>query len=153
MSAIDRFASATANPLLVASRLLLGLFLIWLGLTKLVPGWGNYDVDAVQTMQAFTYGKLDGQIGLYLIGGWQVLTGLAVCIIPALRLAIVLLWLLLALYVVLVAFHLPALFEDGLPTPFAAMTLRNALLTFVALAIASYSLKAAGPATKKAPAQ
>lgn len=149
MSAIDSFASATANPLLVLTRLLIGLFLIWLGLTKIVPGWGHFDADAVQLMNTMTGGRLDGQVGLYLIGGWQVLTGLALCIIPALRLAVILLWLLLALFVVLVVFHLSAVYEGGAPTAFAGMMLRNFLLTLAGLAIASYSVKVAGPAQKK----
>ena len=151
MSAIDRFASATANPLLVLTRLLIGLFLIWLGLTKIVPGWGSFDADATQLMGTLSMGKLDGQIGLYLLGGWQVLSGLALCIIPALRLAVVLLWLLLVLFVLVVVFHLPALYDGGVPTVFAGVVLRNVLLGLAGLAIASYSVKVAGPSQKPAP--
>jgi hypothetical protein len=147
MSAIDRFASATANPLLVLSRLVIGLFLVWLGLTKIIPGWAPFEGDAQLLMSTMTQGKLDGQIGIWLIGGWQVIAGLALCILPALRLAIILLWLQLALFGVVVAFHLSALHDgSGLPTLFAHMMLRNAVITFVGLAIASHSVMVFGPA-------
>ena len=150
MSAIDRFASATANPLLVLSRLLIGLFLVWLGLTKIIPGWAPFEGDAQLLLSTMTQGKLDGQIGIWLIGGWQVLAGLALCIVPALRLAIILLWLQLALLGVVVYFHLGALHDgSGLPTLFAHMMLRNTVITFVGLAIASHSVMVFGPAQAK----
>jgi len=153
MAAIDRFASATASPLLVLTRLLIGIFLVWLGLTKIIPGWAPFDADAVQLMNTLTGGKLDGQIALYLIGGWQIITGVALCIIPALRLAIILLWLLLGLFLMLVVFNLSAVYQSGAPTAFAGMLMRNFLLTLAGLAIASYSVKVAGPAKPKAEPQ
>lgn len=142
MSAIDRIASATANPLLVLTRLLLGLFFVWLGLTKLVPGWNAFETEGAALLTAMAQGKFDGQIALYLIGGWQVIAGLALCVVPAIRLSLVLLFLLLALYGLLVAFSLPALHDsNGLPTAFAELTLRNALLTIAALAVAAHTIR------------
>ena len=38
-SAYPRLISSSATPLLVLSRLLIGLFLIWIGLCKIIPGW------------------------------------------------------------------------------------------------------------------
>ena len=150
MSAIDRLASVTANPLLVLSRLVIGLFLVWLGLTKIIPGWAPFEADAQLLLSTMTQGKLDGQIGIWLIGGWQVIAGLALCILPALRLAIILLWLQLALFGVVVAFHLNSLHDgSGVPTPFANMMLRNAVITLVGLAIASHSVMVFGPAKAK----
>jgi hypothetical protein len=142
MPAFDRFVSATANPMLVTTRLLIGLFLVWVGLAKLIPGWNPLDSDSVSFLGTVTQGKLDGQIGLYLIGGWQIIAGLALCIVPALRLAVILLWLLIALYIGIIAFHLPALLDaNHQPTLLASLTLRNALLTFAGAGIASWSVK------------
>ncbi len=150
MSIFRPLASATANPLLVLTRLLIGLFLIWLGLTKVVPGWGHFDADATALVQALALDHIDGRIGLYVIGGLQILTGAALCVVPALELAVALLWLLLALYLLVVVFHLPALRDaNGLPTLFAGSMLRNALLTIAGLAVASYSVKFAPPPQRK----
>ena len=142
MSVFDRFISASANPMLVTCRLLIGLFLVWIGLTKLIPGWNPLDSDSIAFLGTMTQGKLDGQIGLYLIGGWQIIAGLALCIVPALRLAVILLWLLIALYILVIVTHLPALLDaNHQPTLLASLTLRNALLTFAGAAIASWSVK------------
>jgi hypothetical protein len=142
MSAFDRLVSVTANPMLVACRLLIGLFLVWIGLTKLIPGWNPLDAESIAFLGTVAQGKLDGQIGIYLVGGWQILAGLALCIVPALRLAVILLWLLLVLYAVIIVFHLPALFAvDHQPTLLASLALRNALLTLAGAAIASWSVK------------
>jgi uncharacterized membrane protein YphA (DoxX/SURF4 family) len=142
MSAFDRAVAATAHPLLVLTRLLIGLFLIWVGLTKCVPGWNPLDSDSQAFLGAVVQGHVNPQIALWLIGGWQILTGLTLCIVPSLRLSIVLMWLLLVLYGLIIGFHVTELFDsNGLPTAFAGLALRNCLLTLAGLAIASYTVK------------
>ena len=151
MSAIHALASATANPLIILTRLLLGLFFIWLGLTKVIPGWSIYEGDSMVLMSTFSEGKIDGQVGLYVLGGMQILTGLALCIVPALELSFVLLWLLLGLYVALVVVHSASLRgSDGLPTALAHLVLRNGLLVMAGLAIAGHTIKVSQPKAKPA---
>ena len=151
MSALHAFASATANPLLVITRLLLGLFLVWLGVTKLIPDWNSHEVDAALLMSAFTGGKIDAQVGMYLLGGVQVVTGLALCIVPALELSFLLLWVLMGLYITLGVLHHSDLFVDYFPTPLAQLIIRNCLLTLAALAVAAYTIKVAAPKAKPTP--
>jgi len=148
MSAIHAFASASANPLLVVTRLLLGLFLVWLGVTKLVPGWGIHEGDATLLMSVFTGGKIDGQVGMYLLGGVQVITGLTLCIVPALKMSFIFLWILMGLYVALGVLHTSELVEKNFPTPLAQLIIRNCLLTLAALAVAAYTIKVAAPTAK-----
>lgn len=151
MSAIHAFAAATANPLIIITRLVLGLFFIGLGLTKVIPGWNIYESDSVTLMTMFAEGKIDGQVGVYVLGGLQILTGLALCIIPALEFSFVLLWLLFALFVALVVLHHAALISDnGVPTALAQVVLRNALLVLAALAIAAHTIKVSQPKAKPA---
>lgn len=151
MSALHAFASATANPLLVITRLLLGLFLVWLGVTKLVPGWNSYEGDALLLMSVFTGGKIDGQVGMYLLGGVQVITGLAMCIVPALEMSLLLLWILMGLYVALGVLHSSELLEKNFPTPLAQLIIRNCLLTMAALAVAAHTIHVTAPQAKPTP--
>ena len=151
MSAIHAFASATANPLLVSTRLVLGLFFVWLGVTKLVPGWNSHEVDAALLMTAFTGGKIDAQVGMYLLGGVQVITGLAMCIVATLEFSFLLLWILMGLYVTLGVLHMSDLFVDNFPTPLAQLIIRNCLMTLAALAVAAYTIKVAAPKAKPTP--
>lgn len=142
MSAFDRAVAATAHPLLVLTRLLIGLFLVWIGLAKCIPGWNPLDGEAQALLGSVTQGHLDPQIALWLIGGWQILTGLTLCIVPSLRLSIVLMWLLLVLYGLVIGFHVTELIDaKGQPTAFAGLALRNCLLTLAGLGIASYAIK------------
>ncbi len=148
MSPVHSLASVTANPLIVFTRLLLGLFFVWLGLTKLIPGWASFEGDAVALLGGLTHGTIDSQLALYVLGGVQVITGLTLCIVPAINLAVILLWLLLALYGALVVTQLPAMLDDKhLPTVFAQMILRNILLTIAALAVASHTIRVSAPKT------
>ena len=151
MSTIHAFASASANPLLVITRLLLGLFLVWLGVTKLVPGWSSHEGDAALLMTAFTGGIIDAQMGMYLLGGVQVITGLALCIVPALEMSFLLLWILMGLYVALGVLNISDLFDKSFPTPLAQLLIRNCLLTLSALAVAAYTIKVAAPKAKPTP--
>jgi hypothetical protein len=151
MSAIHALASATANPLIILTRLLLGLFFIWLGLTKVIPGWSIYESDSTLLIATFAEGKIDGLVGLYVLGGLQMVTGLALCIVPALELSFVLLWLLLGMYVALFVLHAASLHAgDGLPTPLAHLILRNGLLIMAGLAIAAHTIRVSQPKTKPA---
>lgn len=149
MSAIHAAASLTANPLMVITRLLLGLFLVWLGVTKLVPGWNNLESDSLVLLSTFTQGKIDPQVGMYVLGGLQVITGLALCVIPALRWSFVLLWVLLAMYVTLAVVHAPELLDNGLPTPLAHLIIRNFLIVLAALSIAAHTIKVSAPTAHK----
>ncbi len=140
-SFLTRCIGISANPLMTLSRLLIGLFLIWLGLCKCVPGWNPLDTDTSLLVAAFTHGKVDPTIFLYLIGGWQVLAGVTLLLVMTARFSIVLLWLLVVVYGLLAFFQFPALHEEGQPTMVASMGLRNALLTLAAIAIASRGVK------------
>ena len=148
MSAIHSFASATANPLLVITRLLLGLFLVWLGVTKLVPGWNAFDGDSTLLMSAFTGGKIDGQVGMYVLGGLQVVTGLALCIVPAIEMSFLLLWILMGLYIAFGVLHASELIDNNRPTPLAQLIIRNCLLTLAALAVAAHTITMSAPKAK-----
>ncbi len=151
MSAIHALASATANPLIIISRLVLGLFFIWLGLTKVIPGWNVYENDSLALIKMFAEGKIDAQVGMYILGGLQIITGLALCIIPALELSFVLLWLLLVLFVGLIVLHHEVLIgSDWVPTALAQIVLRNGLLVLAALAIAAHTIKVSQPKAKAA---
>lgn len=152
-SALTRLIGSSANPLLTLSRLLIGLFLIWLGLTKCIPGWNPLEVDAQTLASALTQGKIDSTLLLYLIGGWQVLAGATLLLIKTARLAIVLLWLLIMVYGILFFFQFAALHDGNQPTLLASLVIRNALLTLAAIAITSRGVKdamiAGNPATGK----
>lgn len=151
MSAIHALASATANPLITVTRLLVGLFFIGLGLTKLVPGWSIYEGDSAVLAAIFAEGKADGQIGLYVLGGLQLMAGLALCIVPALHLSFILLWLLFAVYVTLGVLHHTSLYGSGhVPTAFAHLILRDGLLVLTALALAAHTIKVSQPQAKPA---
>lgn len=132
---------ASANPLLTVSRLLIGAFLIWIGLTKCIAGWNPLETETQLLLSALTQDKIDSKILLYAIGGWQVIAGATLLLIPTARLAIVLLWVLMVLYCVLFFYQFSALHLDGQPTQLASMMVRNALLTLATIAIASRGVK------------
>ncbi len=140
-SALTRLIIASANPLLALSRLSIGLFLIWIGLCKIVPGWNPLEAESQVLLSALTHGKIDSTLLFYIIGGWQVLAGALLLLVRTARPAILMLWLLVVLYGMLACFEFPALHVDGQPTLVASIALRNALLTLAAIAIASRGVK------------
>ena len=141
-SFLDRLIAGSASTALLLVRFLLALFFIWLGLTKCVPGWNPLDTEVQTMLTAMTQGKVDGSVLIYVIGGAQILAGLLLLVPGTLRFAVILLGLLLATYIAMAVFHLPDLHDGkGLPTLFATIVLRNALLTLAAIAVAARAVK------------
>jgi hypothetical protein len=86
-SRITMFAASLAAPLAAVATWAIALFILFLGVIKLIPSDGASESASAALLRLSTGGVIDAPWGVYLIGGLQVAIGLGLLVPPSRALA------------------------------------------------------------------